>query len=89
MISSYLFSVVPPTTDWNISVAVVMIFCNLFAFVIGKWAIKKPGQGPTLPGSPESGLLANFGIAELLAVTSFGHILGAGMILGLSNAGAL
>ena len=30
-----------------------------------------------------------FGIPELLATMSFGHILGAGFILGLSNAGAL
>ncbi|MFN8968700.1 MAG: photosystem I reaction center subunit PsaK, partial [Pseudanabaena sp.] len=28
-----------------------------------------------------------FGLAELLAVTSFGHLLGAGLILGLAQAG--
>ena len=82
-------STVPSTSEWSLSVGLVMIICNLFAFVVGKWAIKNAGQGPNLPGGPDSGLLANFGIAELLAVTSFGHILGAGMILGLSSAGAL
>jgi photosystem I subunit 10 len=30
-----------------------------------------------------------FGLAELLAIGSFGHILGTGMILGLGNAGLL
>jgi photosystem I subunit X len=32
--------------------------------------------------------LKGFGIPELLATTSFGHILGAGMILGLRSTGA-
>jgi photosystem I subunit 10 len=36
------------------------------------------------PGLPDG-----FGIPELLATTSFGHILGAGAILGLTNAGIL
>lgn len=34
-------------------------------------------------------LFEGFGLPELLAVGSFGHILGAGMILGMSNAGLL
>lgn len=93
MLTSTLFaaieSTVPTTAQWSLSVGLIMILCNLFAFVIGKWAIKNPGQGGSLPGGPDSGLLANFGVAELLAVTSFGHILGAGMILGLSSAGLL
>jgi len=66
-----------------------MILCNLVAFGIGRFAIKNPGQGPNLPGGSKPGLLANFGLPELLATTSFGHLLGAGVILGLANAGAL
>ncbi len=31
----------------------------------------------------------SFGLPELLATMSFGHILGAGLVLGLSNAGIL
>jgi photosystem I subunit 10 len=30
-----------------------------------------------------------FGLPELLAIASLGHILGAGMILGMANAGLL
>ena len=82
-------STTPATPQWNLGVALVMISCNLFVFFIGKWAIKNSGKGPALPGAPDSGLLKNFGIPELLATTSLGHILGAGMILGLSNAGLL
>ena len=79
---------VPTTTGWNMEVGIIMIFSNLFAIAIGRYAIKNPGQGPGLPSS-KPGLWANFGFPELLATMSFGHILGAGFILGLSNAGLL
>jgi photosystem I subunit 10 len=80
----------PSTPDWNPNVGLVMILCNLFAFVIGRYAIQNPGKGPDLPGaSAKPALLKGFGIPELLATGSFGHILGAGVILGLSNAGVL
>ena len=65
-----------------------MIFCNLFAIAIGRYAIQKPGQGPDLP-VPKPELWSSFGLAELLATTSLGHIIGAGIILGLGNAGVL
>jgi photosystem I subunit 10 len=80
--------VVPQTVVWNFNVAIVMITANLFAIIIGRFAIKQAGSGPKLPLS-KPGLWKNFGLPELLATTSFGHILGAGLILGLSNAGLL
>ncbi len=78
----------PSTIDWNPSVALVMIMCNLFAIAIGRYAIQQSGKGPDLP-VPKPEVWTNFGLPELLATTSLGHILGAGMILGLSNAGVL
>ncbi len=78
----------PKTIDWNVSVCLVMIFCNLFAIVIGRYFIQKPGQGPALP-VPKAEVWDTFGMPELLATTSLGHILGAGIILGLANAGVL
>lgn len=79
---------IPQTIEWNPSVAIIMIACNLVAIGIGRFAIKNAGVGPDLPvGKPA--LWKNFGIPELLATTSFGHILGAGFILGLANAGIL
>lgn len=81
---------VPSTVEWSPSVGLVMIVCNLLAFAIGRYAIQNPGQGPDLPGAgAKPDILKGFGIAELLATASFGHILGAGVILGLANAGAL
>ncbi|MBW4483386.1 MAG: photosystem I reaction center subunit PsaK [Tildeniella torsiva UHER 1998/13D] len=79
---------VPTTPEWSFKVALIMITCNLFVLAIGKYAIRKPGAGPALPvGLPM--VFEGFGLPELLAIASFGHILGAGMILGLGNAGLL
>lgn len=79
---------VPPTPEWSFKVALIMITCNLFVLAIGKYAIRKPGAGPRLPVNLPM-LFEGFGLPELLAIGSFGHILGAGMILGLGNAGLL
>lgn len=79
---------IPQTVEWNYNVAIVMIAANLVAVFIGRFAIQNAGLGPDLPvGKPA--LWKNFGLPELLATLSFGHILGAGFILGLSNAGLL
>jgi photosystem I subunit X len=81
-------SIVPSTSPWNPSIALVMILCNVFAIIIGYFAIQKTGAGPDLP-VPQLASRKKFGIPELLATMSFGHILGAGMILGLSTSGLL
>ncbi|HEY9827834.1 MAG TPA: photosystem I reaction center subunit PsaK [Stenomitos sp.] len=82
-----LLTVTASAQNWNIQVGIVMVLCNLFAFFIGRYAIKNKGVGPKLP-TPLPDVLQGFGLPELLATTSFGHILGAGMILGLRAAGA-
>ena len=81
-----LLANVPTTVEWNPSIAIVMILCNIFAIVIGYFTIQKTGFGPALP-IPQLAAKKSFGVAELLATASLGHILGAGIILGLSNAG--
>jgi photosystem I subunit 10 len=88
MTNLILLASVPATPTWSFSVGLIMITCNLFAISIGRYAIKMKGVGPGLPVEVP-GLFQGFGIPELLATASFGHILGAGMILGLSQAGLL
>ncbi|WP_263971663.1 photosystem I reaction center subunit PsaK [Leptolyngbya ohadii] len=83
-----LADVAPRSVQWSPSVAIVMIACNLFAIAIGYYAIQKRGVGPKLPVEMPA-MFTGFGLPELLATASFGHILGAGMILGLTNAGVL
>lgn len=73
---------VPPTPTWSFSTALVMIICNILGLAIARYATQDRG---TKPPSPVPG----FGLPQLLAGTCFGHILGAGTILGLANAGVL
>ena len=89
MIHSTVLAIAAPTTAaWSLKVAITMISCNLFALAIGRYAIKNPGVGPSLPADLPA-VFTGFGLAELLATASFGHILGAGVILGMANAGLL
>lgn len=81
-----LLAVVPHTPEWSPKVAIVMIICNVLAIAIGRLTIKYPKVGPDLP-SPE--LFGGMGLPALLGTTSFGHLLGAGAILGLANLGVL
>ena len=76
------------TAPWSINTAIVMVAANLFAIAIGYYAIQQKGVGPKMPVELPA-MFTGFGIAELLATASFGHILGAGFVLGLSNAGLL
>ena len=76
----------PNTVSWSPKVAIVMIICNIAAIAFGKLTIKNQSAGPALP-SPA--LFGGMGLPALLGTTSFGHLLGAGVILGLANAGAL
>lgn len=81
-----LLAAVPTTLEWSPKVAIVMIVCNVLAIAIGKFTIKYPSVGPALPMSP---MFGGMGLPALLGTTSFGHLLGAGAILGLANLGAL
>ena len=74
---------VPTTVAWSPNVAFVMIACNAIAFLIGKQFIQMPDAGPA-PGA-----FLGLGLPALLAVTSLGHAIGAGAILGLANMGVL
>jgi len=83
-----LLAAAPYTAGWSWNVAVVMIVCNLIAIAIGRFAIQNRGKGPSLPVSLPA-IFDGFGVPELLATTSFGHILGTGAILGLRASGLL
>ena len=83
-----LLAAVHVTHTWSPNVAIVMIAANLFALLVGRYGIQVKGVGPKLP-IQLPGLFSDFGLPELLAVTSFGHIIGVGMVLGLSQAGVL
>lgn len=74
---------VPAVTPWGPSTAIVMIACNAIAFLLGKSFIQIQDAGPA------SGVFLGLGLPALIAVTSLGHVLGAGAILGLSSIGVI
>jgi photosystem I subunit X len=63
-----------------------MIICNIIAIAFGKYTISQPSTGPAMPSS---NLFGGFGLGAVLGTTCFGHILGAGTILGLASTGVL
>lgn len=81
-----LAAATPTTLEWSPTVAGVMIACNILAIAFGKFTIKQPSVGTPMPAS---NFFGGFGLGAVLGTTSFGHILGAGVILGLANMGIL
>lgn len=73
---------VPSTPEWSIAIGLVMIVCNILGLESARYSALKRG---TTASSPVPG----FGIPQFIAGTAFGHVLGTGAILGLTNLGAL
>lgn len=79
---------VPPTPTIGPGVFIVMTAFNILGLFLARNAVQKPGVGPKLP-FPLPGFGKNFSLAQFIAGLSFGHILGTGAILGLTNSGLL
>jgi len=85
MQSHILLTITPHTSTWSIQIAIIMIICNLISIGIGRYAIQVRGLGPSIPILG----LEGFGLPELLATTSLGHMIGVGTIIGMSSTGIL
>jgi photosystem I subunit X len=72
--------------QWSPTVGIIMILCNVIAIAFGKSSISYPSSQPALPSDKFFG---GFGLPALLATTSFGHLLGVGVILGLHYVGRI
>ncbi len=77
---------VPDTPAATGNQFLVMGICIVLGLIIARLGIQNKGKGPALP-LLQPILGKNFGVPELLAGISFGHILGVGTVLGLTNAG--
>lgn len=85
MDTSTILNSLPTSGTWSTQNSIIMISCNLIAVLVGRYAIQVRGLGPSIPLYGVSG----FGLSELLATTSLGHIIGAGVILGLKSIGVI
>ncbi|MBF2098614.1 MAG: photosystem I reaction center subunit PsaK [Gloeomargaritaceae cyanobacterium C42_A2020_066] len=82
----FLATILPPTFTWSPTVAIIMVICNIVAIAFGKLTMSQPSAGPSLPAA---NMFGGMGLPALLGTTSFGHLLGCGVILGLANLGVL
>ncbi|MBW4518010.1 MAG: photosystem I reaction center subunit PsaK [Timaviella obliquedivisa GSE-PSE-MK23-08B] len=81
-----LLALLPRTLEWSPTIGIIMLFCNIVAIAIGRFAIQQPNVGPPMPGG---GVFGDLSLAAVIGSASLGHVLGAGVILGLSNLGVI
>jgi photosystem I subunit X len=72
---------VPATPVWNPTVAIIISVSSLIMVLLST-RIEKPLVGPKFPILPIS-------IPTFAAAMAFGHIIGIGIVLGLTNIGRL
>ena len=86
MLTSSLLATATASLEWSPNISIIMIVANIFAIAVGKFTIEHPHAKPELP-APQ--FFGGFGLPAVLATTSFGHILGAGIILWLHSIGKI
>ena len=86
LLTQNILAAVPVTSAWSLQTAVIMVICNILAIAFAKFTVQIQDAGPAMP-SPQ--LFGGFSLPTVIASTCFGHILGAGVILGLTNLGAV
>ncbi|WP_370568064.1 photosystem I reaction center subunit PsaK [Fortiea sp. LEGE XX443] len=72
---------VPATPAWNPTVGIIISVSSIVILLLST-RIEKPLVGPKLPVLPVS-------VPTFIAAMAFGHIIGIGIVLGLTNIGRL
>nr|YP_009369973.1 photosystem I reaction center subunit X [Boldia erythrosiphon]ARO90661.1 photosystem I reaction center subunit X [Boldia erythrosiphon] len=81
MISNVLISTIANISVCSTKMGIIMFISNIITIIIGRYSIKVRGLGASILITSING----FGLPELLATTSLGHIIGTGIILGVSS----
>jgi photosystem I subunit 10 len=72
---------VPATPAWNPTVGIIISISCVIAVLLAT-RIERPQVGSKLPGLPLS-------IPAFIAAMAFGHLIGVGIVLGLTNIGTI
>lgn len=86
MTSSFVLAVFERSSNWNPTIGLIMLISVILATLIGRATIQRPNVGPKFPVLSD---LTGLSLPALLATFSFGHLLGTGVILGLTDIGVL
>ncbi|NET01891.1 MAG: photosystem I reaction center subunit PsaK [Sphaerospermopsis sp. SIO1G2] len=83
MLSSILLAAasVPVTPEWSPTVGIIISASSLVVLLLSL-ASKAPKVGPQMPLLPVS-------VAGFIGAMAFGHVIGIGIVLGLTNIGRL
>jgi photosystem I subunit 10 len=87
LLNNFIIAAIPHTEPWGFNTALVMIVSNLAAVAIGRFVRLRQIANTEGSSAAPVGIGGSFNLSELLA--SFGHILGVGLVLGLTNVGAI
>jgi photosystem I subunit X len=79
MLSHFLVATTPMSQAWSPTIAIVMVVANVLGVLVAATVVKQKA-GPQLGG---------ISVAQIIGGTSFGHVLGAGAILGLTSQGVI
>ncbi len=94
MLNNLIIAAIPHTEPWGFNTALVMIISNLVAIAIGRFTFTRLrrshiNSAKSVADKQIEPNLAGFDSAELIASMSFGHLLGVGLVLGLTNVGVI
>jgi photosystem I subunit X len=89
LLNNLIIAAIPHTEPWRLTTALLMIVCNLLAIAITFGSVQLGGKVKVVNPEDKSILVRGFGLPELFAAMSFGHIIGVGVVLGLTNIGII
>lgn len=78
---------VPNTPAWSPTVAAIISASSILVLLIASRSIKYPQVGAKLPVSLP--IVGSPSVGTFVASMAFGHVLGVGIVLGLTNIGWL
>lgn len=76
---------VPATPAWNWQVAAIIFVSCLLILVIAVRTVRYPHVGAEMPLGPLGSFFNNPSVGTFVGSMALGHIIGVGIILGLTN----
>jgi photosystem I subunit X len=89
LLSKLIIAAIPHTEPWRLTTALLMISCNLMAIAITFGLVKLGDRFRGASPDTKPALAKEFDLSQLVAAMSFGHMIGVGLVLGLTNIGII